>query len=96
MQFCEYARQRLFLSCTLTSQVIHDEGVIHNDLKPENFVCIGMHLRLIDFGIANKIELDHTSIERDMRCGTMNYMAPEAIDTHEEQDYYKVLVCVCV
>lgn len=49
-----------------------------------------MSLRLIDFGIANKIEQDHTSIERDMRCGTMNYMAPEIIDTHEEHDYYKV------
>ena len=71
-------------------QVIHDEGVIHNDLKPENFVCIGPALRLIDFGIANKIELDHTSIERDICCGTVNYMAPETIDTHEDHDYYKV------
>jgi serine/threonine-protein kinase TTK/MPS1 len=65
-------------------------GVIHNDLKPENFVLIGMSLRLIDFGIANKIEQDHTSVEREVRCGTMNYMAPEAINTHEEHDYYKV------
>ena len=71
-------------------QVIHSEEVIHNDLKPENFVCIGPDLRLIDFGIANKIELDHTSIERDICCGTVNYMAPEAIDTHEDKEYYKV------
>ena len=53
-------------------------------------MCIGPSLRLIDFGIANKIELDHTSIERDICCGTVNYMAPEAIDTHEDKDYYKV------
>ena len=71
-------------------QVIHEEGVIHNDLKPENFVLIGSRLCLIDFGIANKIELDHTSIEREIRCGTINYMAPEAIDTHEDKDFYKV------
>ena len=70
--------------------MIHDEKIIHNDLKPENFVCIGPALRLIDFGIANKIELDHTSVERDICCGTVNYMAPETIDTHEDHDYYKV------
>ena len=34
-------------------KVIHNEGVIHNDLKPENFVVLGAQLKLIDFGIAN-------------------------------------------
>ena len=71
-------------------QVIHDENIIHNDLKPENFVCIGVCLRLIDFGIAERIELDHTSIERDVRCGTINYMAPETIRTYEDGETYKV------
>ena len=70
--------------------MIHDEGVIHNDLKPENFVCSGLHLKLIDFGVANRIEVEHTSIERDWKCGTINYMAPETIDTYGENDYYKV------
>ena len=71
-------------------QVIHDEGVIHNDLKPENFVVIGARLKLIDFGIANKIEEEKTSIQRDIRCGTINYMAPETIETYENEDFFKV------
>lgn len=71
-------------------QAIHDDDIIHNDLKPENFVCIGMRLCLIDFGIADRIELDHTSIERDIRCGTVNYMAPETISTHNNSEIYKV------
>ncbi len=72
-------------------QIIHEEGIIHNDLKPDNFVCSGLQLKLIDFGIANKIEEEHTSIERDIRCGTANYMPPECIMTHDDEDYFKVL-----
>ena len=74
----------------LSLQVIHTEGVIHNDLKPENFVCIGARLKLIDFGIANRIEAEKTSIERDMRCGTINYMAPETIEANDVSDRFKV------
>lgn len=70
--------------------MIHEEGVVHNDLKPENFVCIGAKLRLIDFGISKRIEEEKTSFERDMRCGTINYMAPETIETYNENDFYKV------
>ena len=70
--------------------MIHDEGVIHNDLKPENFVCIGARLKLIDFGIANRIETEKTSIERDIRCGTINYMAPETIEANDDLDCFKV------
>ena len=72
--------------------MIHEEGVVHNDLKPENFVCIGARLRLIDFGISKRIEEEKTSFERDMRCGTINYMAPETIETHNEKDFYKVIL----
>ena len=70
--------------------MIHDEGVIHNDLKPENFVVMGAQLKLIDFGIANRIEEEKTSIQRDIRCGTINYMAPETIETYEDKDFFKV------
>ncbi len=76
--------------CVCVHQVIHDQGIIHNDLKPENFVCKGCNLRLIDFGISARIEAEHTSIERDVRCGTLNYMAPETIEATGDNDLYKV------
>ncbi|XP_062510358.1 probable serine/threonine-protein kinase mps1 [Corticium candelabrum] len=61
-------------------QAIHRFKIIHSDLKPANFIVFnGYSLKLIDFGIADKIENERTSIQRDLEKGTPNYMAPEAI-----------------
>lgn len=45
--------------------VIHDEKIVHSDLKPANFVLVKGRLKLIDFGIANAIANDTTNIQRD-------------------------------
>ncbi|XP_053670823.1 uncharacterized protein LOC128721125 [Anopheles nili] len=64
---------------------IHENSVIHLDLKPANFLMIRGRLKLIDFGIASNISYDSTSIMKFSQAGTFNYISPEAlIDTSGE------------
>ncbi|XP_075868717.1 dual specificity protein kinase Ttk isoform X2 [Nelusetta ayraudi] len=60
-------------------QTIHKYGIVHRDLKPANFVIVNASLKLIDFGIANRIQPDVTSVMKDSPTGTINYMSPEVI-----------------
>ena len=68
-------------------QAVHEHDIVHSDLKPANFLVVQGRLKLIDFGIANAIETDHTcNVHRDSHVGTPNYMSPESItDTNVPQ-----------
>ncbi|QDZ24034.1 dual specificity protein kinase [Chloropicon primus] len=59
--------------------IIHEERIVHSDLKPANFLFVEGALKLIDFGIAKAIQNDTTHIARESQVGTLNYMSPEAI-----------------
>ncbi|KAG8819729.1 Dual-specificity kinase, spindle pole body (SPB) duplication and spindle checkpoint function [Serendipita sp. 399] len=67
-------------------QVIHDERIVHSDLKPANFVLVRGMLKLIDFGIAKAIANDTTNIQRESQVGTVNYMSPETIDSTPDDE----------
>ncbi|KAI3638571.1 hypothetical protein MIR68_003069 [Amoeboaphelidium protococcarum] len=66
---------------------IHEERIVHSDLKPANFLFVKGALKLIDFGIAKAIQNDTTNIHREHTMGTVNYMSPEAIlDTNANKE----------
>lgn len=71
--------QHLWRQMLEAVQVIHQERIVHSDLKPGNFLLVNGRLKVIDFGIAKKISNDTTNISRDASVGTLSYMAPEAV-----------------
>src|SRR5579859_5900918 len=48
-------------------QAIHEEKIVHSDLKPANFLLVQGQLKLIDFGIAKRMGDDTTNIHRDQQ-----------------------------
>src|SRR3954466_9639441 len=68
----EYARQ----ACEAL-QYVHEQQIIHRDVKPANLILCREGVVLVDFGVAR--EVDDTSIDQagTVGIGTWKYMAPE-------------------
>jgi serine/threonine-protein kinase len=58
----------------------HDAGIVHRDLKPANvFLVTPERVKLLDFGIAKRIDGATARTDPSMLVGTIEYMAPEQI-----------------
>lgn len=51
--------------CVQAVSGVHEQRIVHSDLKPANFLLVEGQLKLIDFGIAKAINGDTTSIARE-------------------------------
>ena len=87
-EIAEIARQ-----ITLGLQIIHDNDIIHRDMKPDNIILTeDNHVKITDFGIASIVEggsdglreeyvinpADPTKKKRRL-IGTMRYISPESV-----------------
>ncbi|KAM9843468.1 myosin light chain kinase, smooth muscle [Aulostomus maculatus] len=58
---------------------MHEQNIVHLDLKPENIVCVnttGTSIKIIDFGLASKLD---KNIPLKVMQGTPEFVAPEVI-----------------
>jgi len=79
---------------------IHQRGVAHRDLKPQNLLLArrddDSYIKVADFGFAKRV---HTPKSLTTRCGTPTYVAPEILKNHphdETSDLWSVGVIIYV
>ena len=62
--------------------IAHASGIIHRDLKPSNILMDAQgRPRVMDFGIAARMDADASAKESSGLSGTLNYLAPEYVES---------------
>ncbi|CAD8209147.1 unnamed protein product [Paramecium pentaurelia] len=77
-------------SLLIALAIIHQEQVIHRDIKPQNIMISQQHnyrVKIIDFGLSIKNQLQYN------RCGTPGYMAPEIVNMRKDQQKAWTSLC---
>ena len=65
----EYARQ----TCEAL-QYVHEQQIVHRDVKPQNLICGDRGITLVDFGVATQLDATDAGT---VGIGTPRFMAPE-------------------
>ena len=56
---------------------VHNKGIIHSDIKPQNIVLVGSgEIKLMDFGISKSLSAAQKEIG-EVTVGTVQYVSPE-------------------
>jgi len=80
----EERAKQLFADMLQGINYLHEQGIIHRDIKPENLLLTGSgSLKIADFGIAQKLELEGDAATISTMKGTHHFMAPEVITEHK-------------
>ncbi|KAL2009996.1 hypothetical protein VTN00DRAFT_5803 [Thermoascus crustaceus] len=86
-RFTEPEIRKLFSQLFSALKYLHDQNIVHRDVKPENIFCMddGLSITLGDFGLATYVS--PVVGYCDKLCGTPSYVAPEILEATEFRRY---------
>ncbi|ELP92031.1 protein serine/threonine kinase, putative [Entamoeba invadens IP1] len=82
----KYLRVKLCLDAAMGILYLHENGILHRDIKPDNILVFSLdtqekvNAKLTDFGSARNINRLMTNMTFTKGIGTPVYMAPEVLD----------------
>jgi len=83
LQAKEMAAYWMYQVCAAI-QAMHTAGLIHRDVKPDNFMIANGILKLSDFGLAMAVPQNG---RMGQKCGTPAFMAPEQHELPHQRGY---------
>ncbi|ELP92957.1 protein serine/threonine kinase, putative [Entamoeba invadens IP1] len=84
-------RIKFLLDAAKGIQYLHENGILHRDIKPDNFLVLSLDVnekvnaKLTDFGSSRNVNMLQTNMTFTKGVGTPTYTAPEIL----KQDKYK-------
>ena len=76
----------LFRQIILGIKYIHEQNIVHRDIKLENLLIdLNNNVKICDFGIGRRIKSKNQLLHD--QCGTLMYMAPEILLSSKEKGY---------